>query len=160
MSLSSDRVGCEAILVGLKLFRFKLTKTAQHFVHLRPLLLGPLPCHIYPLGFLVKLSRNQWLNVCLTVVDSPDKILNPFDLNLPKVCNSFNDPTGQTLCHIQHFHVPIHDTKILELFEPFIFDQTCASDKCGNIAHLQNIVDFLHRYCCCHILCAEGIVDP
>ena len=43
-------------------------------------------------------------------MDSQDKILNPFDFNFPKINLSRDGPTGQTLSHLQHVRVPVHDT--------------------------------------------------
>lgn len=104
----------KTILSGLKVLRFKITDTSDHFLCLYPILNDPITCHSRPRGVLAKLIRNQWMVVCLAVMDSSDKSLNPFGMNRPKVHAGRNGSTGQTICHIQYVCVPVDDTKILE----------------------------------------------
>ena len=104
----------KTILSGLKVLRFKITDTSDHFFCLYPILNDPITCHSRPRGVLAKLIRNQWMVVCLAVMDSSDKSLNPFGMNRPKVHVSCYGPTGQTLRHLYHVFVPVHDTEILE----------------------------------------------
>ena len=76
-------------------------------------------------------------------MDPPEKSLKIFYLNHPNFHARRTEPNDQTIFHLQHAYVPVHDTKILKWVKPLIINQPCAGATFVDVTHLQNIVDFL-----------------